>query len=119
MNVVAFVALWILVIAGGLPTQTQRVLEGQFPWWHSRLFGLGSSLIEFLCGLGLLRFVLLMSGFGRLGSGKGVLLGALALFLLAEGLLRLAITRRLEGVALPSLPVVIVAKAISTFLRTA
>jgi hypothetical protein len=52
MNAVVLLALWILVIGGGLPTQTQRVLEGQFPWWHSRLFGLASSFIEFLCGLG-------------------------------------------------------------------
>lgn len=117
MSLIAFAALWALVIAGGLPARTQRVLEASFSWWHSRLFGLISSLIEFLAGLGLLRHVLIVSGLGRLGSARGVLLGALGLFLLAEGMLRLATTPRLETGAVPSLPVVIVAKAIKRFAR--
>jgi hypothetical protein len=119
MNAFLFVVLWLLVVAGGLPTPTQRVLEGAFPWWHSRLFGLVSSFIEFLCGFGLVRLVLLMSGVGRIGPGKSVVLGAIGLFLLIEGVLRLAITPRLDGVAVPSLPVWIVARAVRSFFGTA
>jgi hypothetical protein len=119
MSVALFVAGWAVVAAGGLPTEMQRILEGRVTWWHSKVLGLASSFLELLCGFGLLRAVLMMFGFGRLSMGKAALMGALGLFLLVEGLLRLAISPHLEGVALPSLPVVLVARVVGTFRGTA
>ncbi len=112
VSAVTFLVLWTLVIAGGLPTSTQRDLEARFAWWHPRLFGLVSALVEFLGGLGVLRQVFILSGLDRLGTGEAVVPGFVGMFMLVEGVLRFGITPRLEGVAVPSLPVVVAARVL-------
>jgi hypothetical protein len=116
MTAVVSLVLWALVVAGGLPAETQRILESRLQWWSSKWMGLASSILEFLSGLGLLRTVLIMAGLDHLPSWKALLLGAVGLYLLLEGLVRLAITPQLEGVALPSLPVVLATIAINRLL---
>jgi len=111
MQLALGLALWVLVIVGGVPARTQRALEGRLSWWHSRLFGLASAVLESLSGWGLLRNVLLMSGLGLLSSAKAWILGTIATLLLLEGLVRLAVMSRLKDGACPSLPVVLVARA--------
>jgi hypothetical protein len=118
MKWVLFVCLWSVVVAGGLPTRLQAELDGRFGAWHSQLFGVVSSLLEFFCGLGLVRFVILMSGVGRLAGGKGVVLGIVGFYLLLEGIVRLAVTTRLTEGALPSLPVVLAVRAFKGISRT-
>ncbi len=60
-----------------------------------------------------------MSGLGRLSGGKAVVLGIVGFYLLLEGIVRLAVTRRLTEGALPSLPVVLAVRAVERIFRTA
>ena len=118
MNLILFIGLWTIVIAGGLPSDIQATLEGRFRWWYPRLFGLLSSVLEFSCGLGILRLVLLMSGLGKLRIETGIILGSLGLFMLFEGLVRLASTRGLKTIAFPSLPVLIIVRVVARVFRS-
>jgi len=114
---VLFLALWGVVILGGLPKVMQQELECRFSWFHARIFGLISSFLEFLCGFGLLRLTLLASGLHRITAPRAIMLGVIGLFFLTEGLLRLGLT--LNGNITPSLPVVLIARLLRPFFRTA
>ena len=105
-----------VVVAGGLPIETQRVLDAGFAWWHSKLIGMATAFVEFFAGYHLLRQVILAAGLGHLARGWALLLGGWGLFFLLEGLLRLGITPCLDGVAAPSLVVLVPHRLMKGFL---
>jgi hypothetical protein len=105
MQMVLTVLLWGLYLAGGLPGSGQRLLENRLPWWHPRLMGIVSSLVEAFCGWQMLREVLFRWELNLIPVKQAVPLGLIGGFFLLEGLLRLGITVKPEGPALPSLPV--------------
>jgi hypothetical protein len=112
MRLILGVALWCIVLAGGLPRDVQDELDRRFAWWHSRLIGTISSFIEFLCGLQMLRSVLLLHGLERMGPIAAWTLGSLALFLLCEGIVRLGITLRARAHGAPSLIAILLVRAL-------
>lgn len=118
MRAVLGLVLWAVVILGALPTAGQRELASRLGWWHPRLMGIVSSFVEGLCGWQLLRDVLFRSELGVLSSGAALPLGVLGFFMLAEGLVRLGVTLKLPGSALPSLPVSLAFRAVLAFARS-
>jgi hypothetical protein len=113
MQMVLTVLLWILFLAGGLPASGQRLLENRLPWWHPRLMGLLSSLVEAFCGWQMLRGVLFQWELSLIPLKQAVPLGLAGGFLLLEGLLRTGVTIKPESNALPSLPVAAAWKALA------
>ena len=113
MQMVLTVLLWFLFLAGGLPASGQRLLANRLPWWHPRLMGLLSSLVEAFCGWQMLRGVLFQWELGLIPLKQAVPLGLAGGFLLLEGLLRTGVTIKPESNALPSLPVAAAWKALA------
>ena len=117
MRTVIGLLLWTVMILGALPRSGQRELEARIDWWHPRLMGGISSFVEAYTGWQLLRSVLFRSELGVLGAGWAIPLGTCGLFLLVEGVLRLGVTLKMEGDALPSLPVTAVFNGVLALLR--
>ena len=113
MRIVIGILLWAVLIVGALPAGAQRELEDRFGWWHSRFMGIVSSFVEAFCGWQFLREVLLRSGVHILSPKNAFLLGFIGFYMLVEGLLRLGVTLKLSGSALPSLPVSLIFKGIT------
>lgn len=105
MEIVFTVLLWGLFLAGGLPSSGQRLLEDRLPWWHPRLMGMVSSLVEAFCGWQMLREVLFRWELDLIPLKQAVPLGLIGGFFLLEGLLRIGITAKFEDRSFPSLPV--------------
>jgi hypothetical protein len=99
------ISLTLVAIAGSLPEAGQRELENRIGWWDPRLMGLISSVVEAFVGLSFMRSVLFRHELHVLTTGRTITFGAIGLFLLAEGLVRLGVTMKLPGPALPSIPV--------------
>ncbi len=99
------VSLTLVAVAGSLPEAGQRELETRIGWWDPRLMGLISSVVEAFVGLSFMRSVLFRHELHVLTTGRTITFGAIGLFLLAEGLVRLGVTMKLPGPALPSIPV--------------
>jgi hypothetical protein len=98
------IVLTVVAIAGALPEAGQRELERRIGWWDPRFMGLISSFVEAFFGLGLMRSVLFRHELHVLTTGRAITFGTIGFFLLAEGLVRLGVTMKLHGPALPSIP---------------
>jgi len=105
VGIILGVTLTLVAIAGSLPEAGQRELENRIGWWDPRLMGLISSAVEAFVGLSFMRSVLFRHELHVLSTENAIIFGAIGFFLLAEGLVRLGVTMKLPGPALPSIPV--------------
>ncbi len=117
MQLAIFILLWGILILGALPELGQRDLEYRLAWWHPRLMGIISSVVEAICGWHLLRAVLFRSELDVLSPEKAIPLGIIGFYLMVEGLFRLAVTLKLSDYPLPSFPISLLYKAAISFVN--
>ena len=117
MGFILAIALTFVAIAGALPESGQRELECRLRWWNPRLMGLISSFVEAFVGGNLMRDVLFRHELQVLTTGKAITFGVLGFVMLAEGIVRLGVTMKLPGPALPSIPVSLAFKGLIALVR--
>jgi len=117
VKIVLGITLTGVAIAGALPEAGQRELECRLRWWDPRLMGLISSVVEAFVGWGLMRSVLFRHELHVLTTGMAITFCTIGFFMLAEGLVRLGVTMKLPGPALPSIPVSLAFKGLIALAR--
>lgn len=117
MGFILGIALMVVAIAGALPEAGQGELENRIGWWDPRFMGLISSFVEAFMGLSFMRSVLFRHELHVLTTGKAIAFGVIGFFLLAEGLVRLGVTMKRPGPALPSIPVSLAFKGLIALAR--
>lgn len=98
-----FLLLWLIFILGGLPSSIHEIIENKFEFWHESLASLLSSLLEFSCGLGIIKYILICSNTSKINIISTVVIYIIALFFLIEGLLRTSIMLKRNRKSVPSL----------------